>query len=188
MTLGKVFFFLLRKRISPVNIILPMLHTHLHLHAELSRRTNAGSLEAFNSNAFTGIRGHWVENNFQFLTFQKVYQVWVADDYSASQEVTNLYLLAVCKGPLCSAVRGIISGKSWYRLTASSGVPMGGGVWGVQTRPPRNSEGPPKNRAKLNPIVKNVKQIAEFRTPTPQDVLKKCSKILKLPRFTIVLH
>jgi hypothetical protein len=45
-----------------------------------------------------------------------------------------------------------------------------------------------QNRAKLNPIVKNVKQIAEFRTPTPQDVLKKCSKILKLPRFTIVLH
>jgi len=39
--------------------------------------------------------------------------------------------------------------------------------------PPRNSEGPPKNRAKLNPIVKTVKKIAEFRTPKHQDVPKK---------------
>ena len=31
-------------------------------------------------------------------------------------------------------------------------------------------------------------KIAEFRTPTPQDVKKKGSKILKLPTFTIVLH
>ena len=31
-------------------------------------------------------------------------------------------------------------------------------------------------------------KIAEFRTPTPQDVPKKSSKILKLPRFAIVLH
>ena len=45
-----------------------------------------------------------------------------------------------------------------------------------------------KNRAKLNPNVKTVKQIAEFRTPMHQDVPKKGSKILKLPRFAIVLH
>ena len=30
-----------------------------------------------------------------------------------------------------------------------------------------------QNRAKLNPIVKTVKKIAEFRKPTPQDVRKK---------------
>jgi len=36
-----------------------------------------------------------------------------------------------------------------------------------------------QNRAKLNPTVKTVK-IAEFRTPTPQDVRKQGSKILKL--------
>ena len=35
--------------------------------------------------------------------------------------------------------------------------------------------------------VKRLK-IAEFRTPTPQDVEKKGSKILKLPRLAIVLH
>jgi len=45
-----------------------------------------------------------------------------------------------------------------------------------------------QNRAKLNPIVKTVKKIAEFRMPTPQDVQKKGSKIVKLPRFAIVLH
>ena len=30
--------------------------------------------------------------------------------------------------------------------------------------------------------------MAEFRTPTPQDIRKKGGKILKLPRFAIVLH
>ena len=44
-----------------------------------------------------------------------------------------------------------------------------------------------QNRAKLNLIVKTVKN-SEFRTPTPQDVRKKGSKILKLPTFAIVLH
>ena len=29
---------------------------------------------------------------------------------------------------------------------------------------------------------------SELRTPTPQDVRKKCSKILKLPRFAIVIY
>jgi len=57
---------------------------------------------------------------------------------------------------------------------------------GVQTPSPEI----PKvlqNRAKLNPIVKTVK-IAEFRTPTSQDVQEKSSKFLKLPRFATVLH
>ena len=71
----------------------------------------------------------------------------------------------------------------------SSGVPRGVGVWGVQTPPPqKNSEGPPKNHAKLNLIVKTLKKIAEFRTPTHLDVPKKGSKILKLRRFATVLH
>jgi hypothetical protein len=33
-----------------------------------------------------------------------------------------------------------------------------------------------------------VADIVEFRMPTPQDVWKKGSKILKLPRFATVLH
>ena len=44
----------------------------------------------------------------------------------------------------------------WYRVSAVAY--RGGGVWSVQTPPPRNSEGPTKNRAKLNPIVKTVKK------------------------------
>ena len=61
-----------------------------------------------------------------------------------------------------------------------------GGVWGVQTLPEILKA--LQNRAKLNPIVKTVKTIAEFRMPTHQDVPKKGSKILKLRRFAIVLH
>ena len=56
------------------------------------------------------------------------------------------------------------------------------------SNPPQNSEGPTKNRAKLNPIVKTVKKIAAFRMPTHKDVLKKGSKILKLRRFALVLY
>jgi len=55
-----------------------------------------------------------------------------------------------------------------------SGVPRGGGGFRVFKPPlPRNSEGRPKKRAKFNPIVKTVKKIAEFRTPTHQDARKK---------------
>ena len=38
-----------------------------------------------------------------------------------------------------------------------------------------------QNRAKLNPIVKTVKKIADFRTPSLHDVRKKGGRILKLP-------
>ena len=58
--------------------------------------------------------------------------------------------------------------------TRTSGVPRGD----VQTPPPEIPKAL-QNRAKLNPIVKLLK-IAEFRTPTPQDIRKKGSKVLKL--------
>ena len=66
-----------------------------------------------------------------------------------------------------------------------SGVPRGE-FGGVQNPPeiPKALQ----NRAKLKPILWKLLKIAEFRTPTPQDVRKKGSKILKLPRFAIVLH
>ena len=69
-------------------------------------------------------------------------------------------------------------------LLVLSGVPKG--VWGVQTPPQkfwRPSEMVPNPSLLWKPL-----KIAEFRTPTPQDVRKKGSKILKLPRFAIVLH
>ena len=46
--------------------------------------------------------------------------------------------------------------------------------------PPRNSEGPSKS-CHTQPNCEKPLKIAEFRTPTPQDVPKKGSKILKLP-------
>ena len=63
----------------------------------------------------------------------------------------------------------------------------GGGCWVFKTPPPEITKAL-QNCAKLNPIVKTVSKIAEFRTPTQQDVRKKGSKILKLPRFAIVIH
>ena len=60
------------------------------------------------------------------------------------------------------------------------------GGWGVQTPPP-NSEGPPK-LCQTQLDLRKLLKVAEFRTPTPQEVRKKGSKILKLPRFAIVLY
>jgi len=61
----------------------------------------------------------------------------------------------------------------------------GGGLGGFN--PPPEISKTLQNRAKLNPIWKLLKTV-EFRMPTPQDVRKKNSRILKLPRFAIVLH
>ena len=66
-----------------------------------------------------------------------------------------------------------------------SGVPRGG--LGCSTPPPQNSEGPPKS-CQTQPDLWKLLKIAEFRTPTPEDVRKKGSKILTLPRFAIVLQ
>jgi len=59
-----------------------------------------------------------------------------------------------------------------FNWLGSSGVPRRGGF----NNPPEIPKAL-QNRAKLNPTVKTVK-IAEFMTPTPQDVRKKGSKIL----------
>jgi len=72
----------------------------------------------------------------------------------------------------------------WLWDVICSGVPMDGGRF--KHPPPRNSEDPPKS-CQTQPDCENIKS-AEFRTPTPQDVREKGSKILKLPRFAIVLH
>jgi len=63
-----------------------------------------------------------------------------------------------------------------------------GGVGGCSNHPP-----PPKFRrpSKIVPNSTRLRKmltIAGFRTPSHQDVRKKGSKILKLPRFAIVLH
>ena len=55
------------------------------------------------------------------------------------------------------------------------------GGWGFKyPLPHRNSEGPPKS-CQTQPDCEKLLKIAEFRSPTPQDVREKGSKILKLP-------
>ena len=63
----------------------------------------------------------------------------------------------------------------------------GMGGFGVFNPHPRNYEGPPKV-CQTQPDLWKLLKTAEFRAPTPQDVRKKGSKILELPRFAIVLH
>ena len=63
----------------------------------------------------------------------------------------------------------------------------GGRGFGVLKPPPPKFRRPSKivpNSTRLWKLLK----IVDFRTPTPKDVRKKGSKILKLPRFAIVLH
>ena len=56
------------------------------------------------------------------------------------------------------------------------------------TPPPRNSEGPPKNRAKLNPTVKTAKKLQNLGRQQTKMFGKKGSKILKIRSFAVVLH
>jgi len=63
---------------------------------------------------------------------------------------------------------------------------QGGGLGGFNPPPPEIPKAL-QNHAKLNTNWKLLK-IAEFRTPTPQYVRKEDSKILKPPRFAVVLH
>jgi len=64
-------------------------------------------------------------------------------------------------------------------MVQTSGVPRGGGVWGVQTPSPKFRT--PSKIVPNSTRLWNLLKIAEFRTPTPQDVRKKGSIILKLP-------
>ena len=64
----------------------------------------------------------------------------------------------------------------------------GGGDWGF--KPPLEIPKSLQNRAKLNPIVKTVKNCWIYEANTPR-CLEKSSKILKLPpvlnRFTLAM-
>jgi len=77
---------------------------------------------------------------------------------------------------LCVGIRTL--DRPARSLVAISGVPRGS--LGCSTSPPpRNFQGPPKSCQTQSDCEKL--KIAEFRTPTPQDVRQKGSKILKLP-------
>ena len=53
---------------SSVNIIPPMLHTHLHLHAALTRRTKGRSLGTFQkAMLFAKIGQNLIEENFHLI-------------------------------------------------------------------------------------------------------------------------
>ena len=61
------------------------------------------------------------------------------------------------------------------------------GGWGVQPPPPRNSDGPSKS-FQTQPDCENCKKLLNLGRQHPKVFGKKGSKILKLPRFAIVLR
>ena len=84
---------------------------------------------------------------------------------------------------------GTQDSDSWtqYSSLVTSGVPRAGrGGFGVFKPPPKSRR--PSKMVLNSTLLCKLLKIAEFRTPTPQDIRKKGSKILKLPRFAIVLH
>ena len=98
---------------------------------------------------------------------------------------------------LCGYEHATARFNGMHSVPASSQWRTEGGEVGVFNTPLRNSEVLTKSNLTAN-CAENVSfsysstlislKIAEFRTPTPQDVQKKGSKILKPPRFAIVLH
>jgi hypothetical protein len=55
-------------QLSPVSTIPPMLHTHPHLHAALTKRTNGRSLGTFQkSSALSETGNHWIGKHFHLV-------------------------------------------------------------------------------------------------------------------------
>ena len=90
----------------------------------------------------------------------------------------------ICTVPCISLITRMSVFVDFLLLTEK--VCTKGAVWGVQ--PPPEIPKAHQNCAKTQPYLWKLLKIAEFRTPTPQDVWKKGSKILKLHRFAIVVH
>jgi hypothetical protein len=63
----------------PVCIIPPMLHTHLHLRAILTRRTKEETWELSKSNALLEIREHWIEKYIQFNSLEGLRDIGFQD-------------------------------------------------------------------------------------------------------------
>ena len=136
-------------------------------------------------------QGTTVVWNMYYLNGRKPAYKWV------SQEVKHFCYIHCTVDQILIAQRDLSS--NWcqnvntkfisgvYKLTLSRQQwRTEGGGFGV-FKPPPKFRRPSKIVPYSTPLWKLLK-IAEFRTPAHQDVRKKCSKILKLPRFAIVLH
>jgi len=78
--------------------------------------------------------------------------------------------------------------KTAFIFRSSQSVAYRGGRgFGVFKTPPKFRR-PYKKSCQTQPDCEKLLTIPEFRTPAHQDIRKKGSKILKPPRFAIVLH
>ena len=95
----------------------------------------------------------------------------------------SAFLYGVCKETTAGGAGKICSR---FSITGQGAVAYRGGVWGCSNPPPRNSEGPPKS-CQTQPDCENCYKLLNLGRQHPM-FGKKGSKILKLPRFAIVLH
>ena len=70
--------------VSPVSIISPMLHTHLHLHVALTRRTNRRSPETFQKAMVLQITGALYRPVFSHLFFRTLCLLAVMQPHSTN--------------------------------------------------------------------------------------------------------
>jgi len=113
-----------------------------------------------------------------------LFLVWFVQASSERSRIKQA-IIFLCLQSVCTVITWIQLCQMEIYFLFSSGIPRGGGWLGGST--------PPKFR-KPSKIVPNstrlckLLKIAEFRTPTPEDIRKKGSKFLKLTRVAIVLH
>ena len=119
------------------------------------------------------------------ITIQKCCYASLSDIFALTEKPMLLHHFSHCQAICLIPIKWIIN--SWDVRSGSLDQWRTEGGLGCSNDPPRNYEGPQKS-CQTQPDLWKLLKIAEFRTPTPQDVREKGSKILKLPMFAVVLH
>ena len=173
-------YLLLSAPVSPQNKPLSQLQNH---HGPLPRLTLR--FLSFLCSALFPIFNKTYEGEFLIMGVRRL-----EDTFSIVQYVPICALGLVCR--VCGhrkSVRKDVSRDDVHRQVTVINWAVayrGGGGFGVFKSPPKFRR--PSKIVPNSPRLWKLLKIPQFRTPTPQDVRKKGSKILKLPRFAIVLH
>ena len=158
--------FLTVLRFSFVTIILPMLDTYINLPVARTRKTNGQVWEPAKKQCSCGNWGAFNRKCFRCLGLERV-------------KVREKLIRWQHPDIKLTCILAIEPDHTQWRTE--------GGLGCSNPPPPPKFRRPSKIMPNSTRLWKLLK-IVEFRTPTPQYVRKKGSKILKLPRFAIFLH
>ena len=138
-------------------------------------------------------RGHWFEGKFRcYGEINSIQKLFDQATYNLFRGLNDLHSYSLQNLSQCVTnwVRFSLILFTLQTVWSHHTVVYREGIWGGS-----NSAPPPKKKfQRPSKIMPNSTQlwkllkIAEFRKPKHQDVQKKGSKVLKLPRFAIVLH